>query len=181
MVQFRSSKCQDFLDHWHALKRDGELMPAQSDLFDHAEPHFAPYLHVAEIGKDNLIFRLMGTALVERWGRDKTGEIVGLDQPDDIRFALFENSRLAYAVPCGFRLVIEFAANNGSELEVEAVVLPLAVEAGRPGRMVSFSQVMQTLKYGTHSERYLRLPTVTWVDVGAGVADQPSLTVNSKS
>ncbi len=61
------------------------------------------------------------------------------------------------------------------------MVLPLAVDSGRPGRMVSFSQVMQTIKYGTLSERYLRLPTVTWIDIGAGVADQPSLTVTTKA
>ena len=154
-------------------------MPMQADFFDHAEPEYAPFLHVAEIGKDNLTFRLMGTALVERWGRDKTGEIVGLEQPEEFRSALFKNSKIAYAIPCGFRLVIEFAASNGSELEVEAAVLPLAVEPGRPGRMVSYSQVMQTLKYGTHSERYLRLPTVTWIGIGAGEADRPSLTVKS--
>ncbi len=69
-------------------------MPRQSDFFDHADPKYAPYLHVAEIMEDNLVFRLMGTALVERWGRDKTGEIVGLDQPDSIRIALLENSKL---------------------------------------------------------------------------------------
>lgn len=168
-MKFRSEKCEGFLEHWRSLRQDGELFPAQTALFDNPHPAYAPHLHVAEMLDGELVFRLMGTALVERWGRDKTGEKVGDGQPSPIRSALYDNSRTAYALPCGFRQIVEFAATNGSEMAIESVVLPLAVASDKPPRLVSFSDLLQTMKFGEHSNRYLGLPEVEWVDIGAGL------------
>jgi hypothetical protein len=152
-------------------------MPTQQAFLDQPHPAFAPYLHIAEIAGDHLVFRLMGTALVERWGTDKTGEMIGKDQPDDIRDALFQNTVDAYAIPCGFWIELEFASITGAEMAIEAIVLPLAVAAGRPGRLVSYSDVLHHLPHGEHSDRYLDLPDSDWIDLGAGVPDHPIMSV----
>jgi hypothetical protein len=62
-----------------------------------------------------------------------------------------------------------FAASNGSQLSIEAIILPLQVEAGKSHRLVSYSEVMQQLKYGDQSERYLGIYDVQWINIGAGV------------
>lgn len=120
-----------------------------------------------------MIVKLMGTGLVERWGKDKTGETMGEGQPDSIREALYANTRQVILHPCGLRSEIELAANSGSEMVIEAVTLPLSVEAGKPGRLVAYSALMQTLKHGEHSERYKRLGNVEWIDIGAGIPRDP--------
>ena len=174
MTTFRSDACKEFLEHWLSLREEGQLVPTQTVFLDNPHPKFAPNVHIAEIGESDLILRLMGTALVERWGRDKTGEVIGLDQPPKIRDALFTNSKISHAVPSGFRQVIEFASQSGSEMAVEAVVLPLTLPDERTPRVVSYSTVLQKLAYGDHSERYLGVTEAEWIDVGAGVPDQPT-------
>ena len=141
----------------------------QQVLLDNPHPSFAPFLHIGEIGDGHLIFRLMGTQLVDRWGRDKTGEIIGADQPEAIRTALFENACTAYGHPCGYVLEMEFASETGAVMSIEAVVLPLAVAPGKPGRLVSYTDVVQTLPHGEYTARYLSLHGGRWIDIGAGV------------
>lgn len=177
MTVFQSQTCEDFLEHWKSLRTDGALVPTQQDYLDHPHPRFAPYIHIAEIADSDLIIRLMGTALVERWGRDKTGEVIGLDQPPKIKEALHRNSQISHGIPCGFRLLIEMAASNGSEMAIEAVCLPLNIETERLPRVISYSSVLQQLKYGDHSERYLGLTAVDWIDLGAGIPDDAPLVV----
>lgn len=120
-----------------------------------------------------MIVRLMGTGLVERWGKDKTGEAMAADQPEEIRDALYHNTHQVIATPCGLRSEIELAASSGSEMVIEAITLPLVVAPGKPGRVVAFSALMRNLEYGEHSKRYKSLSNVQWLDIGAGVPDQP--------
>lgn len=168
---FQSQDCLGFMNHWQSLCAAGELVTAQSVFLDNPHPTYAPFLHIADVMEDHMIFRLMGTKLVERWGRDKTGERVGLNQPPAIRRALFENSRAAIAVPCGFLMEIEFASVSGAEMSIEAIVLPLSLGADRPLRLVSYSAVLKQLKHGDHSDHYLGLPKAEWLDLGAGVPE----------
>ena len=152
MTKFRSKNCLGFLEHWKSLRNGSDATLRQSVFLDKPNPLYAPYLYIVEIGDSDLIVRLMGTKLVERWGRDKTGESLGAGQPPNIQKAFFENARLAAPVPSGFRIVVEFAASNGSQMLVEAAALPLEVKAGRPVRMVAFSEILDTLKYGELTE-----------------------------
>lgn len=171
---FKSKDCQGFFEHWQSLRTEGTLVPSQKDFLDNALPNYAPHIHISEISEaGTMIVRLMGTGLVERWGRDKTGEAMGEGQPESIRQALYENTRRVISTPCGLRSEIELAASSGSEMVIEAVTLPIGVEAGKPGRLVAYSALMRKLEYGEHSERYKSLANVEWIDLGAGVPDDP--------
>ena len=120
----------------------------------------------------------MGTKVVEPWGRDKTGDSLGLDQPPHIFKTMLENAHTAVAIPCGFQLVNEIAVSNGAQMSVEAIALPLKVQAGQPHRLVAYSEVLQTMKYGDLSEHYIDLPVVNWVDIGAGVPEHAPFIVS---
>lgn len=169
---FKTEKCRGFFEHWASLRDAGQHVPSNSVFLDNAHPDFAPHLHIADLHDGYMVFRLIGTKVVERWGRDKTGEIVGDGQPPDMQQALYENGVLTVSTPCGFRMEMAFAASNGSEISIEALVLPLETEPGAPGRMVSLSEMVETPKYGDQSERYLSVSNVSWVDIGAGVPDR---------
>lgn len=168
---FRSEECQGFLNHWLSLRADGEMVTAQSVFLDNPHPSYAPFLHIADMMEDHLVFRLMGTQLVERWGRDKTGEMVGQDQPPVLRDALFKNGRQCAISLCGVRMEIEFASVNGAEMSIECIVLPLSLGPDKPMRLLSYSTVLRQLKHGDHSDHYLGLPVAEWIDIGAGVPE----------
>lgn len=175
---FKSKDCQGFFEHWQSLRVDGTLIPSQRDFLDNPQPNYAPFIHISEVtGTGTMIVRLMGTGLVERWGKDKTGEAMGEGQPQHVRAALYGNSRQVITTPCGLRSEIEMAASSGSEMVIEAVTLPIGVEPGRPGRLVDYSALMRKLEYGEHSERYKSLANVEWIDLGAGVPDDPPMVI----
>lgn len=179
-LPFRSEECRGFLAHWLSLRTDGEVVTQQSVFLDHPHPEYAPFLHIADVMEDYLVFRLMGTKLVERWGRDKTGEMVGQDQPEEMRMALFKNGRQCALSRCGIRMEIEFASVHGAEMSIECIVLPLSLEPPKPMRLLSYSAVLKNLKHGDHSDRYLGIPKADWIDLGAGVPDLETWVVRKK-
>ncbi len=176
---FQSEDCRGFFEHWQSLRLDGDIVPFHRDFLDNPNPKYAPFVHISEISETGtMIVRLMGTGLVERWGKDKTGEAMGEGQPDSVREALYANTRQVILNPCGLRSEIELAASSGSEMLVEAITLPLIVEPGKPGRLVAYSGLMRKLKFGEHSERYTRLANVEWIDIGAGIPEDPPMTID---
>ncbi len=72
---------------------------------------------------------------------------------------------------------MDFASATGAGMSIEAVVLPLGVAPGRPGRLVSYTDVLKTLPHGEQTARYLSLHGGRWLDIGAGVPDHPPATV----
>ena len=116
-----------------------------------------------------MVIRLMGTELVEKWGLDKTGDVLGDDQPPHIKKALFNNSLAAVSTPCGVQGLVKLEANMGSRIEVESVGLPLSVGDGNPNRLVSFSQTLRTLSYGEIPKNYVSFADTKWIDIGFGV------------
>ena len=161
------------------MREEGAVVPKQSVFLDNPHPRFAPHLHIAQFRNGRLIFRLIGTKLVERWGRDKTGEVVAEGQPAEMQQSLYRNSWSSISQPCGFRMNMKFAASTGARFSVEAVVLPLQIGGGKPNRLVSYSEVVEKLKYGDLSQVYLGIPDVEWIDIGAGVPDQEPMTVET--
>lgn len=176
MATFKTDQCSKFFEHWTSLRVESAQVLWQSVFLDNPHPGFAPHLHIAEFPNGRIIFRLIGTKLAERWGRDKTGEVVGEGQPPKMQQSLCRFSWSAISRPCGFRMNMKFAATTGAQFSVEAIVLPLSIDGGKPNRLVSFSEVVEKLQYGDVSQIYLGIPDVEWIDVGAGVPDQAPTT-----
>ncbi|MBT5239390.1 MAG: hypothetical protein HN793_03725 [Rhodospirillaceae bacterium] len=175
-TMFQSEECRGFFEHWKSLRVEGDIIPLHKDFLDNPSPRYAPFVHISEISETGaMIVRLMGTGLVERWGRDKTGEAMGEGQPESVREVLYSNTRQVILNPCGLRSEIELAASGGSEMLIEAVTLPLIVEPGKPGRLVAYSALLRKLRYGEYSESYKSLANVEWVDIGAGIPEAPPM------
>lgn len=156
-------------------------MPLQSIFFDTPHPKYAPHLHIIEVRGTDIIFRLMGTQLVEKWGVDKTGDVLGEDQPKHIQEALFNNSYAALSTPCGVQGLVKLEANKGSRIEIESVGLPLRIKNGKEHRLVSFSQTLRTLSYGEMPTNYVSFSDTKWIDIGAGVPEgDPDLIEDTK-
>ena len=180
MAVFLSQNCVGFFEHWKSVRKDGALVPLQSDFLDHPHPLYAPHLYIIEMVGRNLIIRLMGTRLVERWGRDRTGEDLLKDQPDNFRDVLLANGMTADSTPCGFKTVIEFASTTGNRMLIEALSLPLDTGQENVVRRVTFSEVAEKRDYQDFTGQYLGTPEAEWVDVGAGIPDQPPLNVKER-
>ncbi len=73
MPDFQTQECEGFFEHWQSLPKDG-LAPTSETFLDQAHPAYAPMICVLEHADTDLIVRLMGTGLVERWGMDRTGK-----------------------------------------------------------------------------------------------------------
>lgn len=179
MTQIKSKECQGFFEHWKSLRADGAFKTSQQDFLNSLHPKFVPRLYITELIGSEMIIRFMGTALVESWGRDKTGEVLGKDQPANFRVAMFTNSRLAISSPCGLHGTVVLEANHGSPLEIEAVSLPLGVEDGKPGRLVAYCHVQKRPNQGEANGLYSSFPGTTWVDIGAGVPGMAPLSDGS--
>lgn len=87
---FLSDDCQGFFRHWQSLCAEDQSVPLQTDFLSNPHPTYAPFQLIVDLMSDHLLIRLMGTELVERWGRDKTGEKVGDDQTPEVRDAIFK-------------------------------------------------------------------------------------------
>lgn len=86
--------------------------------------------------------------------------------------SLRTNSRHVVGQPCGLAEISEFAARSGLLFQMEAVLLPLAVDSDRPARFCSFSQLIEPLDgHQDGVSKYKTKKTATWLDVGFGVPD----------
>src|SRR3954452_77262 len=67
----------EMIRYWNRLRR-GDPMPSRSDLAPHEIPHLLPYVTLVDILPTEPRFRhrLIGTSVVEYFGRDMTGQFV---------------------------------------------------------------------------------------------------------
>lgn len=164
--------CAAFLAHWKSLRGDA-LVPTVAAFIDRPSPLHAPYLFMATVNGDDLILRLIGTALVERWGRDLTGQRLYMSKSGDYRRAIAENFNRVVTQPCGCYAINEYMSGRQRYVAVKVLYLPLWDEAGRPPRVVGYST--ETEKRSENELLVDRRRTVeaNWIDLGAGVPSVP--------
>lgn len=167
-------RCAAFFAHWQSL-RAGALVPTVAAFVDRPSPSHAPYLFMATVDGDDIIVRLEGTALVERWGRDITGQRLFATKSEEYRRAIAENFNRVIAHPCGCYALNEYMSGRQRYVAVHVLYLPLSDAPGRPARIVGYST--ETEKRSDNELLVDRRRTVeaAWVDLGAGVpADPPN-------
>lgn len=171
MPQFRTEECKGFFEHWRSLPAAG-LAPTSETFLDYAHPKYAPLVYVLEHAGTDLVIRLMGTGLVERWGKDRTGETFAVNEDPDIRKIFFENSLKIVDIPCAMRAVNRFVLSSGRMVFNEAILAPLATPHGKPTRLVSFSHVFKDPPKEEDSVGgWKNVLDHEWIDLGAGVPD----------
>lgn len=143
-----------FLDSWRALQGGAAAVPCKSTFdptrFRALLPHLVLYERRAP---DDFHIRLIGTTVVERIGREATGDnVLDLIAPDS-RAVMAATLNRVLDVPCGHAAVVEDAYPSGRRQQVEIVRLPLADEAGTPRFIVSLTQPLDVVGYAEERDR----------------------------
>ncbi len=171
MTSLISEECQRFFEFWKSLRGQNKLMPSSSDFLDRLDPKYAPNLYIIDIEEDQSIIRFVGTRVVERWGRDRTGEDFFADKSPTLRRVFSENHSTAITFPCGVAMSALFVSNSGRRMGGRSITLPLDVDPGKPKRRVTYTQLVDSLGYEEVSRDYVTITNTEWVDIGAGVPD----------
>ena len=125
--RFITGVCRSFAAHWLAARPPGAVMPSRDDLDPTEMPRLLPNLIVYDVGDspDTVLYRLVGTAIVSRWGYDPTGRsyaaVVGRE---DGRASAEALRRVAHE-PCAMRLVRRQQRPSGALDDVEVCCLPV--------------------------------------------------------
>jgi hypothetical protein len=112
--------------------------------------------------------RFQGTAVVERWGKDRTGQSWIAGKPPHRRTEILGNMADCIRTPCGALSHSIYFAQFGRHAKLESLTLPLAVAPGRPGRLLSLSNLLEPMTERDGGADHVEKRHVDWVDVGFG-------------
>ncbi len=114
----------------------------------------------------------MGTALVDRWKVDRTGQRFLTTQDSETKKIFVINCSHIVNKPCGLRATNHFRLSAGQRISTEAIALPLAPAPGRPSRFVSYSQIFEQPDEQNSVGGWEDVVDQEWIDIGAGIPDQ---------
>ena len=166
--------CAKFLRHWDGL-RHGAPMPATEDFIDNPSPEFAPSVYILELLGESALVRLQGTALETRWHRRLTGQDFFAGRSDRFAASGTINMRTLFAHPCGLLARTTYATTRGRQITSDWIQVPLAVQSGRPPRIVGavFQSDSDDQDYTETPITYFKAHKVEWLDTGSGVPAVP--------
>ena len=167
---FQTSECRGFYEYWQSLPRHN-LAPTSEIFLDASNPRYAPFVYILEFSGSDIVIRLMGTALVERWKADRTGEKFLTTQDAETKKVFLTNCSHIVSMPCGLRATNRFRLSAGQRVSTEAIALPLAPGPGRPQRFVSYSQMFEEPSDEDKVGGWEDVVDHEWIDLGAGVPD----------
>jgi hypothetical protein len=148
--------------------RKDQHLPTTEHYFDHVDARFAPRLMMFECMADDVVLRFQGTAVVERWGKDRTGESWLAEKPPHSANAILGNMVDCINTPCGALSQSTYFAKFGRQARLESLTVPLAVAPGRPGRLLSFSNLLEPISERDGGPDRIARRSVAWVDLGFG-------------
>ncbi|MEQ8816441.1 MAG: PAS domain-containing protein [Thalassobaculum sp.] len=173
--------CRDFVQAWLRWRGDATVprrgQIALSDIARHLH-----WLSVLEVrSAEEMIFRLVGTAINASRGRELTGtSLKDLSRPEDWPRRSLINLALA-GRPCGLYFRVLFEYSVGGPVFSEYVCLPVfADEEGAPPQLFTIRQPVENvaLKLPQLDPAYNRVGDDNrFVDLGAGVPDSDMLPV----
>ena len=171
-VSLETEPCRIFLRHWSELPKTG-LIPHSRAFLDAAPAALMPYVMIQELMPEGLLVRFYGTGLEKRWQHDLTGRFFAEHYPQPARERLRSNVSHLVSHPCGMHQMNGSTSSAGRKMLSELVVLPLAVDAGRPHRVVGFSQPMETLNVHEHGAQFVQTAVCEWFGIGDGTPTEP--------
>ncbi|MCZ4279691.1 PAS domain-containing protein [Kiloniella laminariae] len=132
LFEIRNPRNQIFYDYWRNLPRvEGELLPRKSSFLPEDIPSILPNIIVYELqDKDQIMIRLQGTAINQRFGHDMTGanylDYVEPDRREKAASAFW----LMAEQPCGIIAILDHALSSGRSITVESIGFPLINDFG---------------------------------------------------
>lgn len=163
-----------FADYWLSLPRRN-LVPARAD-FDPSEvPELLPHMIMHElIDRRRSRLRLVGTALVERYGMDITGRDYLEFVPPERREIAMNGLLRAVEQPAGMRVLMNIRTSTGRACLAESFGLPLSQPEGRPPILLFHSIEIENYGHGIVDDGRLEhfgVSERTYIDIGNGVPE----------
>ena len=170
-----SARAQRFFDYWHSLPKDG-CVPRRQSFDPAAVAPLLPDLLLCRYqfeARPRVVFSLIGSRHVDRWGRDLTGQDYLAFLPDHDREATWQRLRSVVEHPCGTHGYRAEVYRSGKVVMLETLILPLRGGDGRIDRCIAYSREAPGYEKprwdisighefrATARERYL--------DIGAGI------------
>jgi len=173
MTDFLSDQSVMLAEYFFLLQQNsGALIPPRSAFNPSDIPRLLPNMVIFELKSDEeCLFRLVGTAGVDRAGFNAQGQNYFKMFPENIRRACARNMNCLFTQPCGsIGLQIETYA-NGETATVEAVSFPFLDNAGNRLIIAAATEVnTDKLTLPGQGEVALdRWPEHRFLDIGAGI------------
>jgi hypothetical protein len=162
-----SEVCWAFLEFWKSL-RAGALMPATEAFLDAVPPHFMRNIYIIDVLPDESRVRFQSTEIIARWGFDATGGDVVQGRSAKLKAQVIALLAAMTAHRCGYYTRTNYMTARERPINTHLLRLPLAVKAGRPPRVVNFTE-SQFPTDGEDGWTALEVLEHGWLDLGAGV------------
>ncbi len=170
-----TSQTQSLFNYWCTLGGQ-DLVPSRSDFRPAAVLPLLPNLMILEFRTDgSLVYRLVGTACVEKLGIDMTGSnLFDYVAPHQRHKAEMLTNKLR-ALPCGLIVHEKMRSKHKTPFVVELIYLPLRDRDGAVSQLIASATVLERGEKGTANgdERMIAI-SATYIDIGAGVPQQSS-------
>lgn len=170
----RSERTRRFAEYWSSLPKDG-LVPRRSDFDPTAVPDLLPRMIMHEmVDRKRLHLRLVGTALVERYGMDITGRDYLEFVPGERRPIALSAMLKAIDQPAGMLVYMNIKTVAGRVCLAESLGLPLTQGPEKPTIILFHSDEIENYGHHPKSDHQLKHFAVSqrhYLDLGNGVPD----------
>lgn len=158
-------------DHWQAMRGENSI-PLKSAINPMKIMSILPEIAIMErIDADTVIYRLAGTALAQRGGRDLTG-INTLDTfPDGVRKIMNEGYAKSAAKPCAAYHKVNMSYARKTSYEIDCLYLPLSNDDGIAQFHIVLLFVADKQSYQMASlNKFIgyEVPALHYLDIGFG-------------
>lgn len=159
------------LAYWRKI-RGSDLVPYRNSLRPGEIPRLLPALMLLEYrAPDTLTYRLTGTGIVDRMGRDFTGlNLFDLTLPKQLTATRLRFNHLR-AHPCGLVFRTQLTSKYNTAFSAELIYLPLRDHLGEISQLVSVVSVIKRYQPGKVSADFRPMVAyeTLYLDIGAGV------------
>ena len=135
--EFRDARLTQLFDYWLS-KRQGKAPPRRADVRPGEIRPYLPIVHLIDVHREPLRFRhrLVGTELVERTGRNVTGQWVDESLYGPATKDVFEGLKRVTEELRPYRTLANMNYLGNSSLQMEAMELPLVDDEGRASMLL---------------------------------------------
>lgn len=174
-----AKECQLFYEYWQELRGDDPL-PMRSQLKPSDIKPLLPFMSVVEHipERQTAKFRLLGTAVEERFGKNFAGQELPITEDVQSNNAMAHMLANIFTLPCGCRVVVEEEYRTTRKGVVESINLPFAGPDGRTQFAISVAKQISEYIRDLTEERGLEGQSVfeyDFMDIGFGVPDKSTL------
>ena len=174
-----AKECQLFFEYWESLREDTAI-PHKSQLNPSDIKPLLPFMSVVEHipERSTAKFRLLGTAVEERFGKNFAGQEFSIDRNDQNNNAMSHMLAHVLSRPCGCRVVVEEEYRTSRKGVVESINLPFAGPDGVSRFVISVAKQISEYVRDFSEERGLEGQSIyeyDFVDLGYGVPDEADL------